>query len=207
MKLKGFKRKLKQNRLTAGNVKLSKKILIFNLPSGKQGTCPITCNSCYSLRTEKRWPNVKVWRNENLQLAKHNLPVLEECVHGQLYRSRKSIVRIHEGGDFFSQPYLDMWSGIATSFPDNRFYAYTKTLELFNFSRFSILPNVNIINSHIEGNINYGSLNYCNSLVEEYGAFLCPATLDKHLGRKRKTVCGEDCTYCITEAAPVFLKH
>lgn len=40
-------------------------------------------------------------------------------------------VRIHDSGDFFSEPYLRDWLEVARRVPDVLFYAYTKEISLF----------------------------------------------------------------------------
>lgn len=40
-------------------------------------------------------------------------------------------VRVHDGGDFFSQAYFDAWVAVARARPRTTFYAYTKALPLW----------------------------------------------------------------------------
>lgn len=42
-----------------------------------------------------------------------------------------ALIRIHDGGDFFSEEYLLAWLAIAEQTPDVLFYCYTKRVELF----------------------------------------------------------------------------
>lgn len=44
-------------------------------------------------------------------------------------------VRIHDGGDFFSSDYLDMWARIADRTPHVLFYAYTKEVAMLKAAR------------------------------------------------------------------------
>lgn len=48
-------------------------------------------------------------------------------------------VRIHEGGDFFSQAYFDAWLEVANRNPHVLFYAYTKSIP-FWLARLDELP-------------------------------------------------------------------
>ena len=48
-------------------------------------------------------------------------------------------VRIHEGGDFFSQAYFDAWLEVANRNPHVLFYAYTKSIP-FWLARLDKLP-------------------------------------------------------------------
>lgn len=47
-----------------------------------------------------------------------------------------SAVRIHDGGDFYSDSYLQLWIEIARAHPDVLFYAYTKEVEMFRRATF-----------------------------------------------------------------------
>jgi hypothetical protein len=40
-------------------------------------------------------------------------------------------IRIHDSGDFFSDPYLQAWLDICRARPDTNFYAYTKEVSRF----------------------------------------------------------------------------
>src|SRR5207302_524218 len=50
------------------------------------------------------------------------------AVGGRVYRQ---IIRLHVGGDFFSQAYFDAWLKVATSRPDLLCYGYTKSLPFW----------------------------------------------------------------------------
>jgi hypothetical protein len=57
-----------------------------------------------------------------------------DLIHNSIqeYRTKNTkLVRIHESGDFFSGAYLDAWIEVAQRNPDLKFYAYTKSLQLF----------------------------------------------------------------------------
>lgn len=48
-------------------------------------------------------------------------------------------MRIHVGGDFFSQAYFDAWTTVARRRPQVKFYAYTKSLQYWT-ERLDIVP-------------------------------------------------------------------
>jgi hypothetical protein len=188
--------------LQAGNKKLSRDILIFNLPPGKSClNCKECYKTCYARKAYRQYPNVKISWNYNLELAKNEPEKLFNSIVNQLKSTKKNIIRIHSSGDFFSQDYIDLWEKIIKSFPDKRFYVYTKVNKLLDFSNIRKLNNFNLIKSFIDGHLNYGSIDYCNKLVKNHGAFLCPATKGKGIR------CGQDCNYCINNSRPVFIEH
>lgn len=188
--------------LQAGNKKLSRDILIFNLPPGKSClNCKECYKTCYARKAYRQYPNVKISWNYNLELAKNDPEKLFNSIVNQLKSTKKDIIRIHSSGDFFSQDYIDLWEKIIKSFPDKRFYVYTKVNKLLDFSNIRKLNNFNLIKSFIDGHLNYGSIDYCNKLVKNHGAFLCPATKGKGIR------CGQDCNYCINNSRPVFIEH
>ena len=59
--------------------------------------------------------------------------------HGDGHRVYKRIIRLHVGGDFFSQDYFDAWVRVAQECPDTLFYGYTKSLRYW-VARLGTLP-------------------------------------------------------------------
>jgi len=130
-----------------GNAKLDKSIYTFSLPSGY--TCPGAKDClaradiesgkiidgphqkyrCFSATDETR-PSVR-------RARWHNFHMLTSCLGSAdmaalIQRSlpeQAQTVRIHVGGDFFSQAYFDAWLSVAERNPDTVFYAYTKSLH------------------------------------------------------------------------------
>ena len=188
-------------RLTLGNSKL-KNMMIFDLPTGKScPNCKECYKTCYAKKAEIQYKAVLPFRNQNFHLAKYENETLEILLRKQLDKTRKTTLRIHSAGDFFSQDYVDFWVKIVKLYPHIKFYAYTKTTTIFDFSELTSLDNFNLIPSFIEGNLNYGSVEYIEGLVEKYDAFICPATVDK------KIKCNEGCTYCVENNKVVFKIH
>lgn len=58
----------------------------------------------------------------------------------ELRRVRKTYIRIHDSGDFYSQAYLDKWVTIIKANPAKRFYCYTTSLHL-NWDGYDSLAN------------------------------------------------------------------
>jgi len=115
--------------LKQGNLRLPKTTGIWNLPC--EDTCPNKtewcCKHCYSKKAERRFPAVRESRQKNYELTKSDKFFL--MMGGEIASRQDDInaVRIHEGGDFYSQGYLDKWCKIAKEFPDIPFTAYTKS--------------------------------------------------------------------------------
>ena len=129
-----------------GNAKVGKEIWTFSLPAGH--TCPgaracmaradrgsgrITDGAeqefrCFAASMERyagvrerRWENFEALKGlsfvEMVELIEASLPINE------------GIIRVHVGGDFFSNSYFAAWMKVAVDNPDILFYAYTKSLN------------------------------------------------------------------------------
>lgn len=116
--------------LTKGNLKLSKKVAIFNLPAGI--TCPgatkFCAKVCYAKKAQRNYPAVTPSRMKHLELTKQKDFV--DIMVKEITKSKCPMVRIHESGDMYSQEYLDKWKAIATGMPKISFLAYTKSFDL-----------------------------------------------------------------------------
>lgn len=192
-----------KKRLTNGNKKV--KALLFSLsPVISCLNCKSCASTCYAVKSYRQYPNVKALWDSNLELAREDLGKLRLELSDQLSRTKQTIVRIHQSGDFISQDYIDMWISISIEFPNIMFYGYTKVDKLFDFTVVDVLPNMNIIRSMVNGKRNYGSMDYISKLVEEEGVELCPATLPG--GESIK--CGVSCFKCMEKGTKVaFLQH
>ncbi len=116
--------------LTPGNRKLGLgNIWAFTLPSGTDATCPgrtIQCSRyCYARRLEVLRPNVHRAYRRNLQLTKQRHFVRRMYHYIRAMRIRT--VRIHVGGDFYSEEYARKWLRIIKLNPRTRFYFYTRS--------------------------------------------------------------------------------
>lgn len=152
-------------KFTKGNSYLPKGTWTFNLPSG--WSCPqareclamadrhdgkITKGKeqtypCYSATTE-RYPAVRkqVW--ENFDTIKHRK--YEEIVRALLEAlpSKATHVRIHGGGDFFSQNYFDAWLAVCRLRPNVQFWAFTKSLPFWVARKNEIPVNLSLTASY-----------------------------------------------------------
>jgi len=196
--------------LGKGNSKLSKSVLIWNLPAIK--TCP-NCSrckdTCYARKAEKLYPQVLPCREQNLEDTKNPLfidnMVVSICkaqVNAKKYKPTS--VRIHESGDFYNMKYFFDWIEIAKRLPDLTFWSYTKSQEVMNYIENHKLPsNFNVVFSILPDNeLNYGDHKTVNKLSKKYGATICPVKR-----AKKKVVCGENCKACQKKVHVVFDKH
>ena len=153
-------------KFSTDNTKLEKSGLIvhtFSIPSGH--TCPGACKClakfdlkkkklidgpkqeyrCFSASQEATWPSPRAARWHNLGiLTKHGGATangLTTIIEEDLPNSK--VVRVHVGGDFYSQAYFDAWLNVVGNHAAKRFYAYTKSLP-FWIQRLDRIP-VNLV--------------------------------------------------------------
>ena len=118
--------------LSFENKKLGKNIASFALPTTvcklrnikKQG-----CDKyCYAGKMERIWPTVRTKWRWNFEQSRSNEFFIK--MNNEIATTKANVVRIHVGGDFYSQKYLDTWFKLADTFKDKTFYTYTKALDL-----------------------------------------------------------------------------
>jgi len=176
--------------LTRGNKKLDKSILGWSLPPIKSClNCGDCHKSCYAMKAYRLYPACKNAWDRNFDIAKSG--EFKPLIINQLSVAKKvSTVRIHVSGDFFSQEYINNWCEIIKTYPNFKFYTYTKVMSLFDFDALKNIPNMNLINSIADdGKINFGD----DVRIEELKAMgyrICPATLHNNVK------CGVNCTLC-----------
>lgn len=137
-------------RFTTGNAKLSDRrgLRIFSLPAGH--TCPGAkdCATfaepdtgkihdgpeqefrCYAATSEARSTQLRIlaWRNLVLLKNAGTREAMADLI-GRSLDPAAEIVRLHQGGDFFSEAYFGAWIDVARVRPDVLFYGYTKSLH------------------------------------------------------------------------------
>lgn len=191
--------------LTNGNTKLGKDVLSFDLLAVR--TCPNCADcrkKCYALKNENLRPQVFNKHLFNTLMALDDLQALRDLIINQVHYSNKDIIRIHSSGDFFSQEYLDMWVFISKWFPNKRFYAYTKTRGIFDFSEADKRHNLNIVDSYLsDGSINFGDDDFLREKCEKFpNLFICPVTL-----KTQGAVCMRTCCACLNLKTVAFKEH
>ena len=191
-----------------GNAKLEKGIFTFSLPSGF--TCPgakdclakVNVDTgkmidgphqkfrCFSATMELR-PNVRAARWYNLEMLKkcdgaEGMAILI----AQSIPPKAKMIRIHVGGDFFSQTYFDAWLLVAESNPNRVFYAYTKSIPFVKkrWDRVERLANFRLTSS--EGG------NY-DEVGEEIGMFKASVVLHPAEAEKESLEIDHDDSHAI----------
>ena len=112
------------------NTKLGK-VTNFSLPAGNNfrlGACPGATETCENLCYAKgalfqmnewryfvNWAFVQLWPDRFVEAWKTI--------------DLSKVVRVHAGGDFYSEEYIDLWLEVAKNRPETRFYAYTRSWQ------------------------------------------------------------------------------
>lgn len=126
-----------------GNKKLQNndkiRYMIWNLPSVK--TCPYRTGNCekfcYARKAERVYPQVLPSREKNYNDSLENdfvenmVYTIETRLNSKAFKSKKTVFRIHESGDFYNLEYTRKWIDICKHFEnDDRivFLAYTKSI-------------------------------------------------------------------------------
>lgn len=120
----------------------------FGLPSGKAFSCPGATSFCericYAGKLEKIYSGVKnvLMRNWEALQGKSLVEMqalLTEMIAEFVTETDRIIARggkatydfrIHWDGDFFSREYAGAWANTVRAFPNVRFWAYTRTLDV-----------------------------------------------------------------------------
>lgn len=175
-------------------------MLMFNIPASQE-ICNRVCKGCYSYKAYKIYPNVLPAQTARYEATKQLDFVAK--VNKEIKAVRKPVkhFRIHgSAGEFYDQAYVNNWARIAKANPGITFYAYTKRMKEFDFSKLKSLPNFIVIDSFHYGGLNYGKLDKAPK-----NAFICPEQ------PKANVSCGVDCTWCMdkqgAEANGVFFKQ
>ena len=157
-----------------GNAKLADHIHTFSLPSGH--TCPGACQClakakmvdgrptlvdgpsqvfrCFSASEEVSFKSVRLSRQANLEKLKacKGVEAMTKLILDSL-NVFAQVVRIHVGGDFYSQTYFDAWAQVAKQRPDTEFYAYTKSIPFWRnwLNRHGELPSNMMLTASLGG--------------------------------------------------------
>ena len=89
---------------------------------------------CYAAGMENRFPKVRESRKRNFDLLKkaRTEEDMTELIRNSIPKGLRSMggyLRVHIGGDFFSQTYFNAWMKAAALFPSIKFYSYTKSVH------------------------------------------------------------------------------
>jgi hypothetical protein len=107
------------------------KVMNFGIPA--QSTClwADKCKKyCYASKGAYIWSNVKPAFEAREKITRQdNFP---ELMIAEIVKRKVQVVRIHDSGDFYSREYVNKWFKVMDSLPQVKFYAYTKSLPLFD---------------------------------------------------------------------------
>ena len=89
---------------------------------------------CYAAMDEARYPSVNKarWHNFNLLKACKSIQEQVDLIVRSIKATgltRGGTLRVHIGGDYFSQAYFNAWMKVASWFPNVVFYSYTKSIN------------------------------------------------------------------------------
>jgi protein gp88 len=120
------------NLLTRGNRKLGASIYHFDLPAGRDASCPgasTYCAAvCYARKGHYLFGSVQAKYAASLALWRRKPAQLELQLARELTALPvATVVRLHTSGDFLSAGYVGMWSRLAATHPGLTFYAYTRS--------------------------------------------------------------------------------
>ena len=101
-------------------------------------TCPMAGKcaiGCYAKSGAYVWSNVKQAYEKRLAatLQADFSEVISEDIEKILSKksTKNLVIRIHDSGDFYDLGYFEKWFKVMVRFPQVKFYAYTKMVEMF----------------------------------------------------------------------------
>jgi hypothetical protein len=104
--------------------------------TGKLTDCAEQQFRCFSASQEGLLPTVRKmrWHNYNLLKQKETVEQLAELIERSFHKyfpDGVPVLRLHVGGDFYSNAYFAAWMQVAKKFPQTHFYAYTKSIPFW----------------------------------------------------------------------------
>ena len=110
---------------------------------------------CFAAMSEVR-PNVREarWHNwdllrETIHMNGNQALLLRDLIDmSLLMHPPKKLVRVHESGDFWTENYMKAWMMVAQERPNQKFYAFTKSLGMWLNLKDIIPPNFYLTASH-----------------------------------------------------------
>lgn len=108
-------------------------VRVFNFGIPAQDTCIWAgeCKKfCYASKGAYIWSNVKPAFERRLEATKQNN--FPQLMIAEITKKKATHVRIHDSGDFYSREYVQKWFKVMDSMPNVTFYAYSKSLPLFD---------------------------------------------------------------------------
>jgi len=114
----------------------NKRVFNFGISAYKTSTGKLVCpfakdcvKFCYAQKGAYNFGNVKPLFEQRYNLTKSDIFI--EAINQSIKAKKVDILRIHDSGDFYSNEYINKWLTIAKANKDVIFYAYTKSIPLF----------------------------------------------------------------------------
>lgn len=110
---------------------------VVQLSNGKHfNVCPhagICASVCYALNGTYKFPSVRQAHVNKLEMTLQDRNGWLHVMGAELShpRYKGKWVRIHDGGDFYDESYLEAWLYLARQHPETTFYCYTKEVAMF----------------------------------------------------------------------------
>lgn len=102
-------------------------VYVWNIPA--VATCPGASNwckkHCYNGDYRDKFPHDK-WR-ANWEWFESDHKDLSDKLCTLLNREKKTAMRIHSSGDFYSKKYIEFWLSVVEECPNTLFWAYTRS--------------------------------------------------------------------------------
>lgn len=201
------------NMLSSGNLKISKKIGIWDMP--EIITCKGACTSCYAVKASRIYKNTRVYRLKHLLyvlLAIYSIKFRKIFINNMIINCKKyNIIRFHGAGDFFNNEYLKIMLQVITACHDIQFYTYTKAIDHAHVDYINeTYKNFNIIKSIIKVNnetfINFGGHDYIDNVHEKLKQNNMPCFICNYQNMQHGA-CMDTCHACLNCPHVLFYKH
>ena len=163
LKFSGVQLSPSGNHKVVGNSKIDH--ASFSLPSGHTCVGAKDCKSCadrttgsiedaegikfrcFSASQENVWKSLRMMRWHNYDLLKQTKGIKDmvELInksYNWYFPNGIEVLRLHIGGDFYSNIYFSAWLEMARQHPTLEIYAYTKSLPFWVKNKKNIPPNV-----------------------------------------------------------------
>lgn len=117
--------------LSKPNIKVGKNVRGFSIPADV--TCPGATELCrqHCYAKHRRFANNIVSSANEKRLSRaESREFAREMIETINRLRRRSLVRIHVSGDFYSAAYVRKWIAIIKACPETRFWAYTRSWRL-----------------------------------------------------------------------------
>jgi len=103
---------------------------------------------------EARWHNWDLVR-ETIHMNGNQATLIRDLIDlSLLMQPPKELVRIHESGDFWTENYMKAWMMVAQGRPDQKFYAFTKSLGMWYNLR-DMIPSNFYLTASFGGTLDY----------------------------------------------------